>query len=378
MSIRVLLAGPFARDLTQGSPRVLMSLAGELARLGCQVDLLMEDAIPTWARRRRAAWLTFPIAVLRRVHKAARIGAPYDVVDVSGGDGFLLGLLRRFAGVGAAAYVCRTMGWEHEDYRVRVASVPASTLKVASRGFLTRVIRHPQVELSVKTADALITLCSTDTEFAVDHGWQPEERVYSVPGGVTKDYLNGSMPTVRGAGLMFWGTWSVRKGIGPLVAAYTQFSAAGCGAPLTIGGCWDAAEAARMAFPESVRPSVKVWDRPLTADELRDEYRRHDIFVFPSFYEGFGIVILEAMANGLAVVTTPVGVGKDMIQDGVNGRLVPIGDANALGDALIELWRSPDKRADLGAAARRTAQQCSWDQIAARTLRVYEEVLGRK
>jgi glycosyltransferase involved in cell wall biosynthesis len=133
-----------------------------------------------------------------------------------------------------------------------------------------------------------------------------------------------------------------------------------------------------MAFPESVRPSVKVWDRPLTADELRDEYRRHDIFVFPSFYEGFGIVILEAMANGLAVVTTPVGVGKDMIQDGVNGRLVPIGDANALGDALIELWRSPDKRAELGAAARRTAQQCSWDQIAARTLRVYEEVLERK
>jgi glycosyltransferase involved in cell wall biosynthesis len=269
------------------------------------------------------------------------------------------------------------MGWEHEDYRVRIAPTVTSRLGGVRRALLTRAVRHRQVELSVKTADALITLCSADRRFAVERGWQPLERVYPVPGGVSSDYLNGSRPK-RGGGLMFWGTWSIRKGIQPLVEAYTAMRARGYEVPLTIGGCWDAAENVRQAFPESLRPLVKVWDRPLTAGELREEYRRHDIFVLPSFYEGFGIVVLEAMASGLAVVATPVGVAEDTIEDGVNGRLVPIGDAGALADALIELWKSPPLRAKLGAAARRTAQDSSWPRVAARTLDVYKAVLAQR
>jgi len=299
------------------------------------------------------------------------------VIDVSSGDGFLVGLLRRGLGLRDSAYICRTMGWEHEDYRVRIAPTVTSRLGAVRRALLTRAIRHRQVELSVKTADALITLCSADRRFAVERGWQRLERVYPVPGGVSSDYLNGSRPK-RGGGLLFWGTWSIRKGVQPLVEAYTTMRARGYEAPLTIGGCWDAAESVRQAFPESLRPLVKVWDRPLTAAELREEYRRHDIFVLPSFYEGFGIVVLEAMASGLAVVTTPVGVAEDTIEDGVNGRLVPIGDAAALADALIELWKSPAQRAKLGAAARRTAQDSSWPRIAARTLDVYQAVIAQR
>jgi glycosyltransferase involved in cell wall biosynthesis len=377
VTMRVLLAGPYARDPKQGSPRVLICLAEELERLGCRVELLLTDGLPAWARKRRLRWATFPIAVLARARRAAGRGAPYDVIDVSSGDGFLVGLLRKSLGLRDSAYICRTMGWEHEDYRVRVAPMATSRLDALRRGLLTRAVRHRQVELSVKTADALITLCSADRRFAVDRGWQRLERVYPVPAGVSSDYLNGSRPK-RGGGLMFWGTWSIRKGIQQLVEAYTTMRARGYEVPLTIGGCWDAAENVRRAFPESLRPLVKVWDRPLTASELREEFRRHDIFVLPSFYEGFGIVVLEAMASGLAVVTTPVGVAEDMIEDKGNGRLVPIGDAAALADALIEMWNSPALRARLGAAARRTARANSWERIAARTLEVYQMVIAQR
>jgi len=144
--LRVLLAGPYARDPTQGSPRVLICLAEELERLGCRVELLLEDALPAWARRRRLAWATFPIAVLAHARRAARRGTPFDVIDVSSGDGFLVGLLRRGLGLRDSAYICRTMGWEHEDYRVRIAPTVTSRLGAVRRALLTRAIPHGTVE----------------------------------------------------------------------------------------------------------------------------------------------------------------------------------------------------------------------------------------
>ncbi|HTO27382.1 MAG TPA: glycosyltransferase, partial [Devosia sp.] len=73
-----------------------------------------------------------------------------------------------------------------------------------------------------------------------------------------------------------------------------------------------------------------------------------DILVLPSFAENLPVSVIEGMAAGLAVVTTPVGAVEDIIVDGETGLLVPPGDVDALTLALTRLVQSPQLRTDLG------------------------------
>lgn len=81
------------------------------------------------------------------------------------------------------------------------------------------------------------------------------------------------------------------------------------------------------------------------------------IFLLPSRMEGLPVAILEAMAIGATVITTPVGAITDAIEEGVTGLLVPAGDAPALAQAIARLLRDPALRARLAEAARRRFEE---------------------
>ena len=103
------------------------------------------------------------------------------------------------------------------------------------------------------------------------------------------------------------------------------------------------------------------------------------VFVCPSVYEPLGIVNLEAMACGTAVVASAVGGIPEVVADGDTGLLVPAGDEPALAAALTALLEDPSRAAGMGRAGRKRAvADFGWDAIARRTLAVYEDVLSRK
>jgi glycosyltransferase involved in cell wall biosynthesis len=85
-------------------------------------------------------------------------------------------------------------------------------------------------------------------------------------------------------------------------------------------------------------------------------YRSLDLFVQPSLWEGLPLALLQAMGSGLPVVATRVSGAREVIADGCNGRLVDPGDPEALARAILELYRQPEDRARLGAAARLTVR----------------------
>ena len=98
------------------------------------------------------------------------------------------------------------------------------------------------------------------------------------------------------------------------------------------------------------RVSVPGWLGPA---ETADLLRQTDVLVQPSFIDNLPMTILEAFAQGIPVVATPVGVVPDVIVPNVNGLLVPAGDVRALADALARLIDDPALRQRLGAAALR-------------------------
>jgi glycosyltransferase involved in cell wall biosynthesis len=112
---------------------------------------------------------------------------------------------------------------------------------------------------------------------------------------------------------------------------------------------------------------------------LPDAYHGCDIFVLPSRHEPFGIVVLEAWSAGKPVVAASVGGLRNLIRDGVNGFLVPGGDAAAMAARIRELARSAELRASMGRAGCELARESyTWAKIADETERIYQAAEARR
>jgi len=85
-----------------------------------------------------------------------------------------------------------------------------------------------------------------------------------------------------------------------------------------------------------------------------------NIVVFPSLAEGFGLVVVEAMACGIPVIATQNTCGADVITDGVDGFVVPIRDTEALKEKIDWCYRHPDDVKEMGRAARKKAESLTW------------------
>jgi glycosyltransferase involved in cell wall biosynthesis len=98
-------------------------------------------------------------------------------------------------------------------------------------------------------------------------------------------------------------------------------------------------------------------------------YNMAELFVFPSVYEGFGLPVIEAMACGTPVITGPVAALTEVA--GGATEQVPSLDADTLGDTLVALARSPERREELARRGLLRATAFSWERAAAETLNVY-------
>ncbi|MGB8167740.1 MAG: glycosyltransferase family 4 protein [Chthoniobacteraceae bacterium] len=102
------------------------------------------------------------------------------------------------------------------------------------------------------------------------------------------------------------------------------------------------------------------WIPSLPHAEVLREMTRHDVFVFPSLFEGFGLVLLEAMAQGLPIITTPNTAGPDLIEDGREGFIVPIRSAQAIVEKLDLLCGDAQLLSAMKIAAHTGARRQSW------------------
>ena len=109
----------------------------------------------------------------------------------------------------------------------------------------------------------------------------------------------------------------------------------------------------------------------VTEAELGGWYRAADAFAFPSVKEGFGLVVLEALAAGLPVVTTDIPVFTEYLADGESALLTPPGDGPALAGALEAVLTDPDLRRRLASGGSPVVERFTWEASARRHLDVY-------
>ncbi|MGG0737258.1 glycosyltransferase, partial [Niallia taxi] len=134
-------------------------------------------------------------------------------------------------------------------------------------------------------------------------------------------------------------------------------------------------------------PSLPEWKRKaagwnnvtltgyLKGEELSEAYASADLFVFPSTTETFGNVVLESLASGTPAIVSNSGGVKELVADGITGRICTAKSANEFSKAIIELLADQEKRRLFGIAARKYALSQSWESILDNLIGEYEEVL---
>jgi glycosyltransferase involved in cell wall biosynthesis len=116
----------------------------------------------------------------------------------------------------------------------------------------------------------------------------------------------------------------------------------------------------------------------MKGQELATAYASADAFVFASQHESFGLVLAEAIASGLPVVSTRVGGAEDVITNGETGYLVDVGDQSAMTAAIENLISVPDKMRLMGQKARQFAETLTWPNMMTELLVFYENLLEEK
>ncbi len=143
---------------------------------------------------------------------------------------------------------------------------------------------------------------------------------------------------------------------------------------LLVGDGPDRGRAEQRAHREGVGDRVWFLGKQ---DSVAELLACSDLFLLPSESEAFGLVALEAMACGVPVIATTIGGIPEVVTDGANGYLAPIGDVEAMSAAGIRLLRDADLWARFSGAARTAAEAFSADLVVPRYEALYEEVLAR-
>ena len=120
--------------------------------------------------------------------------------------------------------------------------------------------------------------------------------------------------------------------------------------------------------PLDMATDTHRWIPSLPHEDILREMRNHDVFVFPSLFEGFGLVITEALSQGLPVITTPNTCGPDVISEGVDGFIIPIRDSEAIAEKIELLLRDRNLLAAMSEAAQEKARQLTWANYRARLI----------
>lgn len=191
--------------------------------------------------------------------------------------------------------------------------------------------------------------------FSTSYGWEPERFT--------------SISIARQENLkpvfLFAGTLCLRKGVPLLLEAWKRADIDG---ELLLCGGVD--QDIQANFAEQLQgKNIRHISYTKNIGQI---YRKADVFVFPTLEEGSPLVTYEAMAHGIAPLVTAMGAGG-IVQDGVNGMVLPDWDIDAWVMAMQDIAENKQKRIELGEKARARAQEFTWEKVAEQRAKLLED-----
>ena len=280
-------------------------------------------------------------------------------------------LAQRCRDLGTPFVLIQTIGHPDSKHRVHhelLARFPEWSDAEAPRLPEIRAVEQVEHETASRIVVSSSFTRSTLMEHGVDGG-----RITVVPHGVDCRRFHVTRTSgYRPFRFIYAGLIDARKGIPLLLEAWKRLSLPN--AELWLVG--PASRAAQSLVPDL--PGLRLL-AAMPQVELPALFNQSDVFVFPSYFEGFGLVILQAMACGLPVITTTATAGLDVLTQGVTGWVHPPGDLDALCRDMETAYRNSDACLEMGLRARVRAEELSWTTYGNHWARILPDIAaGRR
>lgn len=305
---------------TQGAARHMHYLKKELNELGHEVDLLFaEDVLAPLGSGMTG--LTFPLLLLLPIIRLTQTKGRYDIIQIHSLEGAVYVFLRRiFKQLPPCVILSEgsdKLRWELEKEEEKLGYRHLGWKK---RLLYYNLIIRP-ARYATRYADHVITAANSEKAFYIRVYNMDERRISVIPNGVAQEFFYNRDYNHKPKSLLFVGGWEWRKGIRYLIEAFIRVAQSFEEVTLSLVGVGQSQNNVLQAFPAYLRKRIRVIPH-VSAEEMPKVYASCDIFVFPSLFEGGPLVLAEAMASGMAIVTTKAYGMQDRIGDGISGFLV--------------------------------------------------------
>jgi glycosyltransferase involved in cell wall biosynthesis len=373
--MKILLTIHHYLDKNLGAPGVTWNLGQEYQAQGHEVSYFSFDQLPANLPEKVGS-LLFPLFVAIHIMKRLRDDA-LDVVVASTGDAWLWGKLGHLFGRRMPLLVTQSHGLEHMLHLQRLEDARQGKLKLSWKYPLYHGgFRLWEVSESLRSADICFFLNANDTDYAINQLDVVTTSALVIPNGLPNYLLglpieDGMFETDDRIRIVQVGRYTPEKGTEYSKAALNHILKKYDNVSVSFLGTCCESELVLKDFDESLHHQIDVVAR-YTHEELPKLLMGCDIKLFPTLSEGFGLALLEAMACGLAPVTTLTPGPREIVTDGYDGILIPLRDSRAIEDSLEKLIEDRICLMNLRKNAYATAQKYSWSEIAQRRLAIYQ------
>ena len=174
--------------------------------------------------------------------------------------------------------------------------------------------------------------------------------------------------------ILYVGTLSVRKGILYLLEVFDQLNLDNSEL-LLIGNIDKELQISLKKFKTNNKIQIL---KSVAQNKLNHFYNDSDLFILNSIEDGFGMVVSQAMACGLPVITTKNTGASEIIDDGINGFIIPIRDQKSLREKILFFYNNPNICNDMGEKAHlKATKYFSWEMYGQKAISIYQDLLKR-
>ena len=298
----------------------------------------------------------------------------YDFIIISSGDGFLYALLKKMVFFKKKPLVImRSHGYEYlykEELEAEKRFNNHSYFTLKERIFLFG-FRLIQVRVFSYLCDSIFTLNNNEKVYL--EKIYPNKRIFAVPVGIDPIFMSPDTEVSRSRDILFVGGWTRLKGWVYLVKIIDRLNKGKSDLAVSILGTGVNDKYVLAEFSDSTRDRIRVI-KFLPKNMLKKEYLSHKVFLFPSLFEGYGNVILEAMAAGMVVVVSKGLGATENIIDGYNGFLVEKRDVDGFVKTVEKILGDEAVMKEIGKNAERSVKHMTWDNIAERVIKNCKEI----